>query len=196
MLGQLEYQKQVLNEGKRVSSIIRWNEQLLVVKDTCELWVSESLGPLVGHWLNWPSCGIFKARWAQVWMVVELSGEGAQQVTWQAASSFQRWPFQFYRVEFFQSSFKPFDVFCCPQRNDLSPSDVSGQQSLDLRSLHSSVVPFVRKVVLFPWCTNLCIPGCTEQHKQSIAVYVVSNYITAQNDVHTCSWARSSGCKY
>ena len=37
-------------------------------------WVSESLGPLVGPWLKWPSYGL-EARWAQVWMVVKLSGE-------------------------------------------------------------------------------------------------------------------------
>ena len=34
-------------------------------------------------------------------------------------------------------------LHCCPKWNDFSPSDVSGQQSLDLRSWPSYVVPFV-----------------------------------------------------
>ena len=35
-----------------------WKCPYRVVKDTCELWVSESLGPLVSHWPNWPLCGL------------------------------------------------------------------------------------------------------------------------------------------
>ena len=33
-----------------------WECPYRVIKDMCELWVSESLRPLVGHWPNWPSC--------------------------------------------------------------------------------------------------------------------------------------------
>ena len=47
----------------------------------------------------------------------------------------------------------------CPQRTEFSPSDVSGRQSLDLRSCSSCVVSFVhREVVFTPQCTNLCSP--------------------------------------
>ena len=47
----------------------------------------------------------------------------------------------------------------CPQRTEFSPSDVSGRQSLDLRSCSSCVVSFVhREVVFTPKCTNLCSP--------------------------------------
>ena len=51
-------------------------------------------------------------------------------------------------------------VWECPDR---IVKDLSGQQSFDLRSWPSSVVPFVyEQVVLCFHCTNLCIPGCFE----------------------------------
>ena len=57
--------------------------------------------------------------------------------------------------------------FCCLQRKG-----ASGQQSLDLRSWPSCVVLFVYgDVVSSPQCTNLCIPGCTEQCKLHYSVY-------------------------
>ena len=63
-------------------------------------------------------------------------------------------------------------LHCCPQRNDFSPSGVSAQQSPDLRSRPSRVVPFVYgEVVLSPHCTNLCSPGCIELHKLHYSVY-------------------------
>ena len=52
------------------------------------LWflVLQSSGPLMGHWSNRPSRGFSMARWAQVWMVVELSEERTRM--WTAES----WP--------------------------------------------------------------------------------------------------------
>ena len=48
----------------------------------------------------------------------------------------------------------------------ISPSDLSGHPCLSLRSWPSYVVPFVyREVVLFPQCTILYSPGCTDWHK-------------------------------
>ena len=38
---------------------------------------------------------------------------------------------------------------CCPQRNDFSPTDVSRQQSLDLRSWPSYVVSYIYGRVVF-----------------------------------------------
>ena len=121
---------------------------------------------------------IASARWAQMWMVVMLSGERTQSCivlghllcskkvipvwhTWIILLLFQTicllWP----RC-----------LHCCPQRNYLSPSDVSGPQSLDLKSWPSCVVPSVYgEVVLSPQCTNLCSPGCIEQHKLHYSVY-------------------------
>ena len=53
--------------------------------------------------------------------------------------------------------FMPICLHCCPQRNDSSPSDLSGKQTLDLRSKPSCVLlPFIyREVVLSLQCTNL-----------------------------------------
>ena len=43
---------------------------------------------------------------------------------------------------------------------------------ITLESWHSYVVPFnYGEVVLYPHCTNLCIPGSTEQHKPHYSVY-------------------------
>lgn len=43
----------------------------------------------------------------------------------------------------------------CPQKNDFSPSGADGQQSLDLKSLPSCIVPFVYgEAVLSSKCTN------------------------------------------
>ena len=72
----------------------------------------------------------------------------------EATSSVQRQSFQCDIDRLFYFSFKP-SVFSgqkclhCPQRNDFSPSDVSGQQSLDLRSPSVLCHLFlVREVVL------------------------------------------------
>ena len=73
---------------------------------------------------------------------------------------------------FFQTICLLWGSHCCHQGNDLSPSDVSGQQSIALRSWPSCVVPFVYgEVVLSPQCTNLCSPGYIEQHKLHDSVY-------------------------
>ena len=40
--------------------------------------ISESLGPLMGCWLNRPIMWVARARWAQVWIIVKVSGEGTQ----------------------------------------------------------------------------------------------------------------------
>ena len=51
-------------------------------------------------------------------------------------------------------------------------SHVSGQQSFDLRSWPSCVVALVYgEAVLSPQCTNLCRPGCIEQHRLHYSVH-------------------------
>ena len=81
----------------------------------------------------------------------------------QATSSVQRRSFQFDIDGFFYSSFKPSllsgrDVHIVVLKGTFfSLLDLSGQQSLDLRSRPSCVVPFIHgEVVLSPQCSNLC----------------------------------------
>ena len=65
----------------------------------------------------------------------------------------------------------PIYSHCCPQRNDVSSSDVSGEQSLDPRSWPSFVVPFIYgEVVLTAQCTY-CICAV-------LAALNIINYIT------------------
>ena len=45
---------------------------------------------------------------------------------------------------------------CCPQRNDLPPSDISGQQSLDVRSRPSCVVSFIYGEVVCLSIAQIC----------------------------------------
>ena len=103
---------------------------------------------------------VFRARCAQVWMVVKLSGEistvvGDLLCSKIAIPVWHRWilslPFQTICL-----LKMPRCLHCCPQRNDFPPSDVSGQQSLDVRSWPSCEVPFVYGEVVFsPQCTNM-----------------------------------------
>lgn len=100
--------------------------------------------PLEGCWPHWPSRVLLGARWAQMWQLVRLSGEGIQRCTasrWQvmslATSSLQRLLFQFDNgwilLHLFQNIclLWPRCLHFCPQRNSFSPPDVSGEQSLD-----------------------------------------------------------------
>ena len=75
-----------------------------------------------------------------------------------------------------------------PQRNDFSPSDVSGQQGVDLWSRLSCVVPFVYgEVVLSPQCINPWHPGCIEQDKPHASVYAgVLCPLTSEGEKNRC----------
>ena len=132
------------------------------VVDMFELWVSESLGPLVGRWPYRPLCRLLGLREPRCkWLLRNVISHPLCLKT--VIPVWYRWII----LLLFQTIclLWPKCPRCCPQMNYFSPSDVCGQQSLDLRSWPSCVVPFVYgEVVLSPQCTNLCSPCCIEQH--------------------------------
>ena len=58
-LNWIELNSSVVTNWRGVAGSV-WECPCRVVKDICELRVSESLGPLVGHWHNRPSCGLLR----------------------------------------------------------------------------------------------------------------------------------------
>ena len=137
-----------------------WECPYRVVKDTCEFWMSELLGPLVGCWPNRPTCGLLGLGEPRCECFLScLLSQRVMQVMSLCSKTivpvWQRWIV----LLLFQTIglLWPRWEHCCLQRKYISTSDVNGQQSLDLRSWSSCVVPFIYgKLVLFPQWTNLC----------------------------------------
>ena len=100
---------------------------------------------------------VARARWAQVWLVVKLSVQHCRWVisnvsghilcSKTAVPVWHRWILflLFQTISLLWTRC----LHCCPQMNDLCPSDVSRQQSLGLRSWPSCVVLSLQ-------CTNPC----------------------------------------
>ena len=136
-----------------------WVLSFRVVRATCG-----SLTRPAFMWVN-------RVRWVQVWMVVrELStGWVVNNVLVQLLFSKMVVPIwhKWIILLLFQTVCLLWTRcwHCCPQRSDASPSDVSRQQSLDMRSWPSCVVPFIDgDVVLSLQCTNQQQSSCIEHH--------------------------------
>ena len=173
----------LLTNRRRVGRLLTfvWECSYRAVKDMCELWVSELIWPLVGRWLNQSSCGLLRlgeprCEWLLSCLGWELSTAlelgligsvlGQLLCSNMVVPVWHRWT----NLLLFPTIclLWPRCLHCCPQRNDFSPSDLSGQQSLDLRSWPSCVYG---EVVLSPQFLNMCSPGSTEQHKLHYSVY-------------------------